>query len=169
MAFQFEYNETTAKEAGSPDFKPVPNGIYNLSIVKAEEYMTKEKEGKPSHRAGKLEFIIEDGDHQKQHLFVNYIGIEKNPANLHALYKMAKMTSLNEMADFIGHSIRAAVLVKKDKGSTDPSTGKVYPPKLINEVVFSLEEPEKLVKGAPVLTEDKADSEKPVDKSDSWT
>lgn len=169
MAFQFEYNETTAKEAGSPDFKPVPNGVYNLSIVKAEEYMTKGSADKPSHRAGRLEFIIEDGEHEKQHLFVNYIGIEKNPANLHALYKMAKMTSLNEMSDFIGHSIRAAVVVKKEKESTDKATGKIYPAKLVNTILFSLEEPEKLVKGAPVLTEDKVDSEKPVDKSDSWT
>lgn len=169
------YDETQAKEAGKVLTGPIPNGVYNLVCVKCESYLTKGTDKNPSHKALKVEFVITDGEFKARHLFVNYIradGSAKMP-DLHAWYKMTgladKKAAIKAASDFIGTEISAPVVQEKSKAYTDPSTGKSYPERIQNRVVFTIDDPIKVAKSAivPKISESSTGVSTP-DKSDDW-
>lgn len=170
------YDETQAKEAGKVSTGPIPNGVYKLACIKCESYVTSGTDKNPPHKALRPEFVIVDGEFKARHLFVNYVradGSAKMP-DLHAWYKMTgladKKVAIKSASDFIGTEIVAPVVQEKSKTYTDKSTGKVYPERIVNRVVFTIDDPAKVAKSAvvPTITESSATGKSPVDRSDDW-
>lgn len=145
----FEYNESEAKEAGKNiGYQPIPNGVYRLACVKCDLYQTKGTPKTPSHDALKAEFVVIDGEYAKRRLFVNYICASGNKrADLMAWYKMTGLTGkITEANDFVGSEIIAPVVIEKQKAFGDK------PERLVNRVVFTIDDPSKIAKSAAVPT-----------------
>lgn len=118
-----------ADEANS-SFTPVPDGMYNLVIEKAEI-----KKSKANNDMLSLAFRIDDGEYEKRKLFTNLNLENANPVTveiakkqLHALLILCGVKQLEHPDDLIGQALSVKVVVKK---RTD--TGE-----LTNEVVLAI-------------------------------
>ena len=121
-------DETQANSGG--DYTPLPEGVYNLLIEKAEL-----AKSKANNDMIKLTFVVEDGEYEKRKLFTNLNVEHANPTvveiakkQLHALLILCGLKQIDDATDLMGQSLKTKVKLKK---RTD--TGELQ-----NEVLLAL-------------------------------
>jgi hypothetical protein len=153
----FTPNADNANTGG--DYKPVPEGVYDLLIDSAEAKTTKNGDTRIA-----MTIVINSGDHEGKKIFSSFMRTHSNPetvaiANkqLDALIILGKIKFDGTLDCFIGAVFKAKVVVKKSEYNGNE--------RLQNEIIFAVpkkgEEPQAAAPAKP--------STRPVaDKKASW-